>query len=93
MNPNAPDKTNGRAFVYGLHETTRNVIIARTPVDLDHAADGEYHAYGITVDELHPGQYIWVSPPASDAKVKAVYVDRIFIRKQQQQQQQQQQQP
>jgi hypothetical protein len=81
MNENSRDKS-GRAFIYGLHDITRNAIVARTPVDLDHAADGEYHAYGITVDELHPDEYIWVSPPASDKKVKAVYVDRIFIRKQ-----------
>jgi hypothetical protein len=84
MNDAASDKK-GRAFLYGLHDTTKNAIVARTPVDLDLAADGEYHAYGITVDEFHPGEYIWVSPPASNAKVKAVYVDRIFIRKQQQQ--------
>jgi len=80
-NENSTDKT-GRAFIYGLHDAMRNAIIARTPVDLDHAGDGEYHAYGITVNELRPGEYIWVSPPASDKKVKAVYVDRMFIRKQ-----------
>jgi hypothetical protein len=81
MNGKSADKSR-RAFLYGLHDTKRNAIIARTPVDLDRAADGEYHAYGITVDELRPGEYFWVSPPASDAKVKAVYVDRVFIRKQ-----------
>jgi hypothetical protein len=74
----------GRAFVYGLHDIATNAIIARTTVDLDHAGDGEYHAYGITVPELRPATYFWVSPPASDKKVKAVFVDRIFIRKQRQ---------
>jgi len=85
MNDATADRK-GRAFLYGLHDTKRNAIIARTPVELDLAGDGEYHAYGITVGELHPGEYIWVSPPSSDAKVKAVYVDRMFVRRQQRQQ-------
>jgi hypothetical protein len=79
----SPD-VRGRAFVYGLHDTGTNAVLARTAVELDHAGDGEYHAYGITVPELRPATYLWVSPPASDKKVKAVYVDRVFIRKQRQ---------
>jgi len=72
----------GTAFIYGMHDAARNVALARTGVRLDNARDGQYHAYGITVDELRPGTYVWISPPHTRQKIEAVYVDRMFIRKQ-----------
>ena len=75
------DAARGGAFSFGLHDNARNVIVAREQVTLDHVMDGEYQAYGMTVEELRPGMYFWVAPPANNKKVAAVYVDRIFIQK------------
>jgi hypothetical protein len=79
------DAKRGGAFAFGLHDPTTGRFLARDQVGLEQVPDdGGYRAYGLTIDELKPGMYFWVSPPASDAKVKAVYVDRMFIEKQQQ---------
>jgi hypothetical protein len=74
----------GGAFSFGLHDPTSGRFLARDNVGLEQVPDdGSYRAYGLTIDELKPGMYFWVAPPASAAKVRGVYVDRMFIQKQQ----------
>ena len=73
--------TSGSAFRFGLHDPAGRGYVARDEAGLDVAGDGAYRAYGITVDELSPSMYFWVSPPADANRVQNVYVDRIFISK------------
>jgi hypothetical protein len=62
----------GPAFQYGVHPGSHNWA------GLELAGDGEYHAYGMYLKKLSPGQYFWVAPPAT-GNVNGVYVDRIYL--------------
>jgi hypothetical protein len=78
-------KGKGAAFLYGLHDAShgsRAISLARA--SLSRAGDGEYHTYPIAVENLKPGMYFYVAPLNIPQSVSAIYVDRIFIRKQNQ---------
>jgi hypothetical protein len=68
----------GEVFEYGLFDGRNNTHAAMERIGVEIAGDEKYHAYGMTVNELKPREYFWVSPPGSDA-VEAVYVDRIYL--------------
>ena len=73
-------KKAGKAFSFGVHDFKANTYIAIEHVGMDRAGDNKYHPYGLRIDELKPGMAFWVSPPGT-ANVEAVYVDRIYVRK------------
>jgi hypothetical protein len=71
----------GGAFAFGLHEPGGREYVARDAADLEFASDGQFHPYAITVNELTPAMYFWISPPGDARRVEAIYVDRIILRK------------
>jgi hypothetical protein len=72
-------RTDGVAFRYGVWDSPRHVNIAGGDAPLKLAGDGAYHVYGMLINELRPGMYLWVSPPGNGAAVEAVYVDRVYL--------------
>jgi hypothetical protein len=70
----------GAAFLFGLFNPSTGAV-AHSPVGFEIAGDDQYHPYPIFVNELHAGEYFWISPPGNGQTVQHVYVDRIYITK------------
>ena len=72
-------RADGVAFRYGVWDGPRHVNVAGGEAPLSVAGDDAYHVYGMRINELRPGMYLWVSPPGNGAAVEAVYVDRVYL--------------
>ena len=72
----------GSAFLYGVHDAATGRAVSMDRASLSIAGDGEYHAYPIPLESITPGMYVYVAPLDNPNAVTAIYVDRIFIRKQ-----------
>jgi hypothetical protein len=69
----------GPAFYFGLTSSRESRQLLLDTAELELAADGEYHAYGIFADVLKPGMFFWVSPPANPELINHVFVDRLVL--------------
>ena len=76
-----PKAAAGDAFTIGIYDGDNKRDVARKVVTLAEAADGEYHAWDLGVQELTPAMYVWIAPQGNSDAVGAVYVDRIFCRR------------
>ncbi len=71
----------GQAFSFGLYDTINKKGIGGGSVGVDEIEDADYHVYEMVTSTLAEGMYLWIAPPENPENVKAVWVDRIFLRR------------
>jgi hypothetical protein len=69
----------GPAMTMGIYDYKHRKGIARLTVPTGDVADGAYHTFDLGAHPLDAGMSIWIAPPDRPGKVRAVFIDRIYL--------------